>query len=150
MIRRQADRARLLVLALTVVPLVPGVALFRQAVAGDRRLPEAVGAFVFFAIAGLCVYLAARANPARPDGPLQQVGRLRGLFFVTGKPARLTIDGVTVVLPHAWLGQFAHGEVVDVEITPPLESDPRPGRARHVVSALGGRLRIAGSGPGGG
>lgn len=143
-IARRVAHERWIFLALAAVPLVPGVALARQAVAADGRgrAPLVIGAVVLLAIAAFAAYLGLMRSPAREGGRLRRVGALRGLYFVSGKPARSTLDGVTLILPPTWLGVFVHGEPADVEITPPLEDDPRPSLPRLVVSAYGGRLRI--------
>lgn len=145
-LERLRHRKRPQFVAIGFVPLLGALVLAWPLVrggwtaAGDP-VGTMVGALVLAALAALPMAAAFLPQRERPGGKPRRVGRLQGLYNVVGKPARPTVGGVWVVLPDGWT--FDLYEDVDVEITPPLEDDPRPAIARRVVSARAGRLRIA-------
>ena len=112
----------------------------------------AVCAAVAAVLGAVCAVAALRPTFERPGGRARQVGRLRGVLRVGGKPARTSIGGVPVRIPDEWLGQLPLGDPVEVEVTPPIGLDGpwfERNQLRRVVSAYDGRLRIGdlGSGP---
>lgn len=105
-----------------------------------------------WALAGLGAAFLAMAmyrSPERPGGKPRRVGSLEGLVRVTGKPARVTVGGVPVVVPQTWAGRLPLGAHVRLEVTPPLGSGGYVdrNRPRLVVSAYDRRLWVANADP---
>lgn len=144
-------RQRWIPLTFSIVPLLGAIYLLRTVLTDHGTKGDAVGYFgasLMLGIVAFGLYSAFQPSPVRrPGGRYQRVGRLEGDYYLSGKPVLSKLDGVTLILPPTWIGYFQWGEHADVEITPPLEDDPRLHLPRMVVSAYGGRLRITDPNP---